>query len=84
MVADTAFTDLGELASRVADGDIVALPHTLSADFSAASMVATRALIQRGVKNLHLVGVRGVGDSRPAVTGARGSPSLRASRREEQ
>jgi len=57
MVGDTAFTNLGELASRVADGDIVALPHTLSADFSAASMIATRALIQRGVKNLHLVGV---------------------------
>ena len=55
--ADARFTDLGELSSHVADGDIVALPHTLSADFSAASMVVTRALIQRGVRNLHLVGV---------------------------
>jgi len=57
LAGDTAFTDLRELASHVAEGDIVALPHTLSADFSAASMIATRALIQRGVKNLHLVGV---------------------------
>ena len=57
MAENTAFTDLGELVSHVADGDIIALPHTLSADFSAASMVATRALIQRGVRNLHLIGV---------------------------
>lgn len=57
MTKDFAFTDLDELVSHVADGDIVALPHTVSADFSAASMVATRALILRGVKNLHLVGV---------------------------
>ena len=54
---DTVFTDLEALVSHVADGDLVALPHSLSADFSAASMVATRALIQRGVRNLHLVGV---------------------------
>ena len=54
---DTRFTDIDELASQVADGDVVALPHTLSADFSAASMVATRALIRRAVRDLHLIGV---------------------------
>ncbi|HVO87054.1 MAG TPA: CoA transferase, partial [Casimicrobiaceae bacterium] len=31
--------------------------HAFSADFSAASMVTTRALIRRGVANLHLIGV---------------------------
>src|SRR5579862_9756206 len=57
MSGNSAYTDLAELTSHVTDGDVVALPHTLSADFSAASMVATRALIRRGVRNLHLVGV---------------------------
>ena len=46
LAGDSPYTDLRELASHVADGDVVALPHTLSADFSAASMVATRALIR--------------------------------------
>jgi glutaconate CoA-transferase subunit A len=57
MLDDTPFTDLDELASHVADGDVVALPHTVSADFSGASMITTRALVRRGVRNLHLVGV---------------------------
>jgi glutaconate CoA-transferase subunit A len=35
----------------------VALPSSLSGDFSAASMVTTRALIRRGIKDLHLLGV---------------------------
>src|SRR5205085_1790147 len=52
-----AFTDVDRLASFIADGDFVALAHTFSADFSAASMVTTRALIRRGVKSLHLLGV---------------------------
>jgi len=51
------FVDVNALAARVADGSLVALAGTFSADFSAASMVTTRALIRRGVRNLHLLGV---------------------------
>src|SRR4051812_15110888 len=36
---------------------MVALAGTFSADFSAASMVATRALVRRGTRDLHLLGV---------------------------
>jgi glutaconate CoA-transferase, subunit A len=57
MLDDTPFTDLDELASHIADGDVVALPHTVSADFSGASMITARALVRRGVRNLHLIGV---------------------------
>jgi glutaconate CoA-transferase subunit A len=53
----TLFAQLDELVSHIVDGDLVALAGTFSGDFSAASMVATRALIRRGVKNLHLLGV---------------------------
>jgi glutaconate CoA-transferase subunit A len=52
-----SFVDLDQLASHIADGDVLALPHTFSADFSAASMITTRALIERRVKSLYLIGV---------------------------
>jgi glutaconate CoA-transferase subunit A len=45
------------LASQVKNGDLVVLPSSMSGDFSAASMVATRALIRRGIKDLHLLGL---------------------------
>lgn len=51
------YTDIATLVAHVDDGDVVALAHTISAEFSAASMVATPALIRRGIKQLHLVGV---------------------------
>ena len=51
------FTDLKSLVAHVDDGDMMALAHTLSADFSAASMSATPALIRHGAKRLHLLGV---------------------------
>lgn len=51
------FSDLDTLAAQIGDRCIVAIPHTFSADFSAASMVLTRALIHRGVRELHLIGV---------------------------
>lgn len=51
------FTDLDSLVGHVDDGDVIALAHTVSPDFSAACMVATPALIRRPVKGLHLVGV---------------------------
>ncbi len=45
--------DLQSLVARIPDGASIALPPTRSAP----AMAATRALIQRGVKNLHLIGV---------------------------
>ena len=51
------FTDIDGLVAYVEDDDVVALAHTISADFSAAAMVATPALIRRNVARLHLVGV---------------------------
>jgi glutaconate CoA-transferase subunit A len=41
---------LAELISPIGDGCLLGVP----ADYSGVPMAATRALIQRGVKNLHL------------------------------
>jgi glutaconate CoA-transferase subunit A len=54
-----AFEDIDGLVARIADGATVTLPSAFSADISGASMVATRALIKRGVRNLKLVCVPG-------------------------
>ena len=43
-----------ELVSSVRDGDTLAIP-TMLGDFSGVSMVATRAIIRRGVRNLDIV-----------------------------
>jgi glutaconate CoA-transferase subunit A len=56
-VTGATFVDIDAFASHVGDGDVVALPFAFSADFSAAAMTATRALIVHGAKGLHLVGV---------------------------
>jgi hypothetical protein len=45
---EAAFADLDELASHIADGEVLASPPTVSADF-APHMNVTRALIGRGV-----------------------------------
>ena len=57
MAGAVGFTDIDAFAALIPDGSSVALAHTLSGDYSAASMVATRALIRRGAKRLHLIGV---------------------------
>ena len=44
---------LDDLAARIADGAKVAVPS----DVGGVAMEATRALIRRGVRNLHLIGV---------------------------
>jgi len=49
--------DLDTLLSHVADGSFVAIPSSFNAEFSAVSMVATRALIRKGIKDLHLLAV---------------------------
>ncbi|WP_373086354.1 CoA transferase subunit A [Sneathiella sp.] len=47
------FVKIDELATAVPDGTKLAIP----ADYAGVSMAATRALIRRRVRNLHLVGV---------------------------
>lgn len=54
MTQHVSQVDVDALAALVRDGDTVAVPTALG-DFGAASMAATRALIRRGVKGLHLV-----------------------------
>lgn len=47
------FITLSELADKIPDGARIAVP----ADYAGIAMAATRALIRRGVKDLHIVGV---------------------------
>jgi glutaconate CoA-transferase subunit A len=49
--------DIDTLVAQIADGDLMALPAAISGPYSSAAMSATRALIRRGVKRLHLLGV---------------------------
>jgi glutaconate CoA-transferase subunit A len=56
-VVSNQLCDVETLASFVANGDTVALPAALNGHYSGASMVTTRALIRRGARNLHLLGV---------------------------
>ncbi|MBM3558363.1 MAG: CoA synthetase [Alphaproteobacteria bacterium] len=49
--------DLDALAARVPDGAVVAVPP----DYSGVALAATLALIARGVRGLHLVGVPSTG-----------------------
>ncbi|MGB8433511.1 MAG: CoA synthetase, partial [Burkholderiales bacterium] len=44
---------LDELVAGIGDGAMLAVPK----DFSGVAMAATRALLRRGVRNLHIVGV---------------------------
>jgi glutaconate CoA-transferase subunit A len=52
----TQITDLASLVSQISDGNLIVLPNANSGDFSGASMSATREIIRRGIKNLHLLG----------------------------
>jgi len=49
----TLISTLDELVAGIGDGARLAVPK----DFSGVAMAATRALLRRGVKNLHVVGV---------------------------
>ncbi len=51
MTGDFPFSSLDDLAARVPDGGKLAVPR----DITGPAMAATRALIRRGVRNLHLV-----------------------------
>lgn len=54
-----SFEDIDALAGRIPHGATVTLPSAFSGDISGASMAATRALIRRRVRGLHLVCVPG-------------------------
>ena len=63
----TALLDnLDALAAHIPDGAKVALPP----DYSGCAMAAVRALIKRGVRDLHLVGVPSVGFQGDMLIGA--------------
>ena len=51
MTGEAPLSSLAELAARVPDGAKLAVPR----DITGPAMAATRALIRRGVRNLHLV-----------------------------
>ncbi|MGD9922882.1 MAG: CoA transferase subunit A [Pseudorhodoplanes sp.] len=51
MTRPSKLTDLDGLVAHIVDGCLLAIPS----DSSGVSMAATRALIRRGVRNLHLV-----------------------------
>ena len=58
--------NVDELAARVADGSSVAV----APDYSGCAMEVVRALIRRGAKNLHLIGVPQVGFQGDMLIGA--------------
>ena len=58
--------DLDALAGSIPDGAKVALPP----DYSGCAMAAVRALIKRGVRDLHLIGVPSVGFQGDMLIGA--------------
>jgi glutaconate CoA-transferase subunit A len=58
--------DIDALAARIPDGAKVALPP----DYSGCAMAAVRALIKRGVRDLHLIGVPSVGFQGDMLIGA--------------
>ena len=60
------FTDVESLAARIGDGAKVALPP----DYSGCAMAVVRALIARGVRDLHIVGVPSVGLQGDLLIGA--------------
>lgn len=55
-----------ELAARIPDGARLALPP----DYSGCAMAAVRALIRRGVRDLHLIGVPSLGFQGDMLIGA--------------
>lgn len=65
-MAGPARLSVEDLAARVGDGACVAIPP----DYSGCAMAAVRALIARGVRDLHLVGVPSGGFQADMLIGA--------------
>jgi glutaconate CoA-transferase subunit A len=62
----THIESLDELVARVPDGASVAVPP----DYSGCAMAAVRALIRRGIRNLHLIGAPQAGFQADMLIGA--------------
>ena len=69
----TSLTSLESLAAAIPDGALLAVPK----DSSGVAMAATRALIRRGVRNLHLVCVPTSGLQADLLIGAGDRKSTR-------
>ena len=57
MSPEQSSVDLNALLAYVMNGALLAIPSSFDAEFSGVSMVATRALIRKGVKDLRLLAV---------------------------
>jgi glutaconate CoA-transferase, subunit A len=66
MSLSETIVSIDELVATVSDGAKMAIP----ADYAGVSMAATRALIRKGVKNLHLVGAPTTGLQAELLIGA--------------
>ena len=62
--------DLDAVLEHVTDGALMAIPSGFNAEFSGISMVATRALIRKGVKGLNLLAVPASGMQADMLIGA--------------
>ncbi|MCP5368987.1 MAG: CoA synthetase, partial [Hyphomicrobiales bacterium] len=65
-MGNSTITDLDDLAARVPDGAQVVVPP----DYSGVAMAATRALLRRGVRGLHLVAMPTSGLQADMLVGA--------------
>jgi len=61
---------LDELISHIHDGCKLAIPHDFNGMYSGAAMSATRAVIRRSVRNLHIVGIPAGGLQADMLIGA--------------
>lgn len=61
---------LDELIGHIRDGMKLAIPHDFNGMYSGAALSATRALIRRGVKKLHIVGIPAGGFQADLLIGA--------------
>ena len=75
MPAEYSDLSIDDFASAIPDGAKLAIP----ADYAGVSMAATRALIRRKAKNLHLVGVPTSGLQAELLIGARCVATLESS-----
>ncbi|MBI4183159.1 MAG: CoA synthetase [Proteobacteria bacterium] len=60
------YVSVAELAERIQDGSLIALPP----DYSLVAMAAVRALVRKGVRNLHVLGVPVAGFPADVLIGA--------------
>ncbi len=79
MSATTYLVPIQELASRIRDGEKIAVPSDFSGFYSGVAMAATRELIRRQIRRLHLVALPTVGLQADMLIGAGCIETLEAS-----